>query len=64
MLPPAFRLPIPHQQIGFSQFSGGAKVQDLAVQPAFKHGGSVAKWAKSYDDGHARDRVVDDFMPD
>jgi hypothetical protein len=64
LLPPALRLPVVHHQIALTQFSRGAKVKDLTVNPTVEHDCCVAQWAEGYRHGHFSKFVVNDLMVD
>jgi hypothetical protein len=62
-LPPAFALPVAHDQIRITPFARGAEFQGLSRDLAVKDHRGIAQAAKRHRHGRPGNHVIDDFMP-
>lgn len=56
-------MPVIHNEVGIAQFSRGAEVQKLTVEPAVIDDGRVAQGTKRDADRHTANRIVDNLVP-
>ena len=63
LLPPALCLAVIHNEIGETEFAGGAEVQHPTIHGAIEDNGGVAKRAISHRHRYATDQIIGDFMP-
>src|SRR5690606_21247029 len=64
LLPPALRLPIPHDQGAMAQVASVAESQDFLVHFAAEDDGAVAQRAVGDEDRLTIQHVIDDLMPE
>ncbi len=64
LLPPAFRLPVVHNEIRVPKLSGRSEIENAAIDHPLEHQRRVAERAVGDDDGRAAHDVVRDFVPD
>jgi hypothetical protein len=64
LLPPRFRLPVVHDEVGVAQVAGRAEAQRASLHPAVERDRGVAERAERDRNRNTADDVVDDLVPD